>query len=228
LYVKKTIFVKKDMFTNKGFGYKVSGIYMIINTKNGKIYIGSSKHIYYRIRRHLSELRRGFHANSYLQNSFVKNGESSFYTCIIEECLEQDLTKKEQFYINLLKPDYNITTEVIRNTPSKESREKTSRTLKAIKAAGLLKYPRHDDKKQPISIYTLNCKLLGEYESQHAAAIALVKLYPDLKHGQSVISQTIKMKNRRKTPRYKNHFLIARDCECKNYLKNHTNDTIKE
>lgn len=61
-----------------------SGIYRIVNTVNGKCYIGSSKDIDKRVRQHMGKLRAGTHINPYLQNAYNKYGEESFYT----ECIE--------------------------------------------------------------------------------------------------------------------------------------------
>jgi len=54
------------MKISKGFGYKKSGIYCIKNIVNDKFYIGSSIHIYYRLRRHKSDLIKKTHANPIL------------------------------------------------------------------------------------------------------------------------------------------------------------------
>jgi predicted GIY-YIG superfamily endonuclease len=50
-----------------------SGIYKIVNTKTGKIYIGSAQNIKCRFGNHLSELRRGVHHSIHLQNSYNKS-----------------------------------------------------------------------------------------------------------------------------------------------------------
>lgn len=61
-----------------------SGVYKIINKKNGKVYIGSSIDLPRRERDHFRTLKGGYHGNIYLQNSFDKNGEDSFEFKIIE------------------------------------------------------------------------------------------------------------------------------------------------
>lgn len=192
----------------KSFGLKICGIYCITNTINNKLYIGSSKNIYFRLKRHQSELNRGVHANPHLLNSFKKHGKEAFIVSIIEEVTEDHLIQKEQEYINNLKPDYNITLEIIRNTPSIESRKKISDTLKKQKEMGLLKYPRHDDKKKPVVIYDTNCNCIGNYESERAAAKKLEELYPGLNNSQAVVNATINLKNKRVVSRYKNYFLL--------------------
>lgn len=76
------------------------GIYKIQNNVNGKIYIGSSKNMKIRKGQHFSELKNGYHVNPYLQHSWDKYGKESFSFIIIENCKEEDLLTREQFYIN--------------------------------------------------------------------------------------------------------------------------------
>lgn len=92
-----------------------SGIYCILNLKNQKKYIGSSKNLYERIQVHLSSLKRGSHFNNYLQNSFNKYKKDNFIYIILEYCDIKELKKREQFYIDNLNPDYNIIKDVINN-----------------------------------------------------------------------------------------------------------------
>ena len=70
---------------------KISGIYCIINIKNSKKYIGSSKNIRQRLWSHRAELRHNKHENSYLQNAWNKYGEQNF----IWKVDKFDLTKQE-------------------------------------------------------------------------------------------------------------------------------------
>ncbi|MEY4572569.1 MAG: Flavobacterium phage Fpv3 [Bacteroidota bacterium] len=77
------------------------GIYKIENTKNNKIYIGSSIDIERRFYKHLWMLKKGIHDNNHLQNSFNEYGENYFSFSILELCSESDLVKRENFYIEL-------------------------------------------------------------------------------------------------------------------------------
>ena len=86
-----------------------SGIYKITNLVNGKIYIGSSKNLYVRIRGHLCDLRKNRHSNQHLQNSYNIHGFNNFSIGIIEivENIEE-LIPREQFYIDILKEKFEI------------------------------------------------------------------------------------------------------------------------
>ena len=82
-------------------------IYKIVNKKNGKFYIGSTKNINIRWADHKRELNQNKHHCSRLQNSWNKHGEENFEFLVIEEIVcFKDLLKREQFYLDKLKP-YN-------------------------------------------------------------------------------------------------------------------------
>jgi group I intron endonuclease len=90
---------------------KVSGIYVIENMLNGKMYVGSSKDIYARLREHKSKLRLKKHVNSKLQNAFSKYGEECFYFYTLAEVPIDDLLAVEQYFIDWLEVctyGYNI------------------------------------------------------------------------------------------------------------------------
>lgn len=86
-----------------------SGIYKIINIINNKFYIGSAINFYIRWNRHKNNLRKGLHVNKILQNSWNKYGQENFKFEIVEEILDKSkLIEREQYYLDLLKPEYNI------------------------------------------------------------------------------------------------------------------------
>lgn len=75
------------------------GIYRIINTKNNKIYIGSSVDIKKRKEKHFWMLKKGVHDNKFLQSSYDRDGKENFIFDIIEMCDKKDLVEKENYYI---------------------------------------------------------------------------------------------------------------------------------
>lgn len=141
-----------------------SGVYCILNTINGKMYIGSSKNIKTRLYKHRSLLRNNKHDNQYLQNAYNKYCEDAFIILVLEKC--EELTIREQYYINTLNAKYNLTKEVIRNTLSKESRLKQSETRKKLFLSKQLK-PNCAKK---IIKYDLDGKKVAEYSSIIEAA----------------------------------------------------------
>lgn len=87
--------------------YSKGYIYKILNTKNNKVYIGSTINFELRKRTHIRTLNSDTHFNRYLQNSWNKYGESAFIFEIIECTLNTDiLIAREQFYMDSYK-SYN-------------------------------------------------------------------------------------------------------------------------
>ena len=80
---------------------KESGIYKIEQISKNKVYVGSSKNMYNRCHRHMSELRHGKHPNIFLQRAFNKYGENDFKIECLEKCHLEFLADREQFYINI-------------------------------------------------------------------------------------------------------------------------------
>lgn len=112
------------------------GIYKITNLKNNKCYIGSSSNISKRFTNHKWSLSKNKHPNKHLQNAFNKYGKDIFIFKLIEECALNILIIREQWYIDNLKPEYNIRKKAESNIGvirSKEVRLKMSKTMKGRK-----------------------------------------------------------------------------------------------
>jgi group I intron endonuclease len=96
------------IYKYKKVGFMKSGIYKIINIVNNKFYIGSSKELSKRWTQHKSKLKYNKHGNIILQRSWNKYGKECFIFEIIEECDVAFLLEREQFFLDTLKPYYNI------------------------------------------------------------------------------------------------------------------------
>lgn len=84
---------------------KISGIYKLVI--NDKIYIGSAIDLSKRLRSHLNGLKANKHGNIHLQRAFNKYKQIDFE--IIETVMfAEHLIQREQFYIDTIKPQYNI------------------------------------------------------------------------------------------------------------------------
>jgi len=82
---------------------KKSGIYVIKNLVNGKVYVGSAVKIVQRWAEHRSMLKRGVHHSVILQNSWIKHGELAFSFNILEIVESPEfLIAREQFWIDYL------------------------------------------------------------------------------------------------------------------------------
>tara|TARA_R110002074_G_scaffold1885_6_gene11158 strand:- start:4762 stop:5262 length:501 start_codon:yes stop_codon:yes gene_type:complete len=85
------------------------GIYKITNTANNKIYVGSSsKCLQMRRAIHFATLNSNTHSNAHLQNSVNQYGLDKFIFEVIFICKPEECVKAEQYFIDQLKPDYNI------------------------------------------------------------------------------------------------------------------------
>lgn len=173
-----------------------TGIYKIVCSITNRIYIGQSIDIEQRKSSHFSLLRRGAHPNCYLQRSFKKYGETSFYFEILEECEEALLDNKELFWItrfqttnrrkgfNLCKPDgvgkyrHSIVTRQKMSksklgcTISCEIREKIRKTLKKKFIEGnLCSYKKSIEIREiPVSQYDMEGLLIKKWISSAVAA----------------------------------------------------------
>ena len=85
--------------------YNYSGIYAI--KINNNIYIGSSKNIQRRYWEHLWKLKNNKHTNYHLQNLYNKYKIDSLKLFIIEECEINFLLNREQYWIDVIKPNIN-------------------------------------------------------------------------------------------------------------------------
>lgn len=110
LYINAKSEKQNMLFENKG----QCGIYIWINKLNGNRYVGSAKD--------LGDLKSGrldrYFRPSYLTNSslgssairsaLLKYGHENFMVGILEYTTYDELVLREQFYIDLLSPEYNI------------------------------------------------------------------------------------------------------------------------
>ena len=75
------------------------GIYRIINTENGKMYIGQSENISHRKACHKYDLENGRHKNKDMQNDYNTN-KDVFVFELICECGKEYLDELEMYFIN--------------------------------------------------------------------------------------------------------------------------------
>lgn len=85
-----------------------SGIYKILNNLNGNFYIGSAKNLHKRKREHFNRLYNNTHPNIILQRAYNRYLVNNFEFIILENCNENILIEREQYYIDNLNPKYNI------------------------------------------------------------------------------------------------------------------------
>lgn len=104
VYVDMESNKKRILEENKG----KTGIYMITNTKTKDFYIGQSKNIYNRFLNYYNPAYLKRAPNSIIGKAILKYGYSNFTLTILEYCDKANLTAREQYYLDNLKPVYNI------------------------------------------------------------------------------------------------------------------------
>lgn len=83
------------------------GVYRWINKVNGKTYIGSSVNLGKRLGNYYS-LNYIISSNMLISKALIKYGYSNFTLEILEYCDRKDVLVREQYYLDLCKPEYNI------------------------------------------------------------------------------------------------------------------------
>ena len=114
-----------------------SGVYEILNTANGKRYIGSAKHFGRRWIKHRKLLRKGTHHSPKLQNAWNKYGAEAFVFKVILTCAptKEMLYFYEQQLLDKVEPEYNIARDarvpMAGTKASAVTKEKMSKSQKA-------------------------------------------------------------------------------------------------
>jgi len=166
---------------------EVTCIYKIVNTINGKIYVGSAVNFRKRKNLHLKNLRDRKHGNKHLQLSFNKYGLDNFVFEIIELCSREILLEREQYYIDTLKPDYNICKSVersrlgLKNSPEHIAKIRNAnlgskRSLEACKNIGLAKLGK---KASPETIAKLKLRPRTEETKRKIGNFRLGKIHTE-------------------------------------------------
>lgn len=114
----------------------VSGIYVILNTKDGKVYVGKAQDINSRWQHHKTMLNRNTHDNIHLQRAWNKYGAKAFKFQKLEYCPIEKLNEREIHHIAIYKARgiaYNLTDGgdgIHGLIPSEETRQKMSAAAK--------------------------------------------------------------------------------------------------
>ena len=106
-----------------------SGIYRWVNKVNNNSYIGSAINLSRRLYSHY----HGNKSNIILQQAILKHGLSNFSIEILEYCDKSVLIEREIFYINSIKPEYNINPIAGSSLGAKHSEETRKKISDALK-----------------------------------------------------------------------------------------------
>jgi group I intron endonuclease len=152
-------------------------IYQIENKITKDVYIGSSINFNIRKNQHINKLRRGKHHSIFLQAAFDKYEEANFEIKILEECSKCNIKDKEQFWIDLIKPLYNM----CKKAYSTKGRKMTQETKEKLRKINLEKGTKPPDKtwkdkqRKVVQIELNTNKILNKFESLSEAVRSLGK-----------------------------------------------------
>ena len=164
-----------------------SGIYQIINTITNDLYIGSSINLKYRKNRHSKDLRKGNHHSIILQRAVNKYGITNFKFRIIELCEKELLISKEQYYIDKLKPKYNIYKTAGSPLGNKKS-EETKEKHRQYAIDNNIKPPESTWKDKQKSIYKLDKNTLEVLEKYNSLSEACRSVNKDATFTSTIAS----------------------------------------
>jgi len=168
------------------------GIYLITNVINKKQYVGSSLNVYYRMQNHRCRLAKNNHKNPKLQNGYNKYGLSNFAFTILEFVEDKNkLLEREQYYIDTLKPWYNVLPIAGNVLGLKHSPETIEKCIAASKRR---KGTHHTGQKGRVFKFNKSTlEVLGVYSSTGHAA-EFLKIKGKIETAGNKIGESIKYK----------------------------------
>lgn len=114
-----------------------SGIYCWVNRINGKFYIGSSINLKSRLLDYFSKNHLEKKSGMPICKGLLKYGHASFSLYILEYCDKESTIQREQYYLDLLSPNYNILKtagSLLGRKHSSETKLKISEAMKKLPA----------------------------------------------------------------------------------------------
>jgi hypothetical protein len=130
-----------------------SGIYRWVNIINNKSYIGSAKYLNKRLGLYysLTTIKKSLEkSSSAIHSALLKYSYNNFKLEILEYCEQNILISREQYYFDLLMPEYNIC-KIAGSTLGKVHSEKT-KLLMSLRCKGV-----------PVKVYDKSNNLINEY-----------------------------------------------------------------
>jgi group I intron endonuclease len=205
---------------------KIGVVYTIVNTINGKRYIGSTTNFTKRKNTHLNFLKRNKHHSTHLQRSFNTHGEEHFLFEIITECFECELRKTEQFYIEFFKPEYNVSKSTIAPMQGRKHSQKTLLKMKGRRGPTGKRKPWSEETRQKQLKSRIGKKRSQEFKdrrSKEAIADGRAKYIAGVNNKKIKSSENIIFNSLTEASKY---YKISPQAICDN-LKGRTNATRK-
>lgn len=118
----------------------LSGIY-VIKSPSGKMYIGSAVNLRKRFNLHKCCLENNKHHNLNLQKSFNRMTTGTFTFKVLELVGEiEDLETREQFYIDVMNPEFNsqrVATSCTGRIVTDETKDKIRKSIIKVRSVDL-------------------------------------------------------------------------------------------
>ena len=165
----------------KYFSEKQKGgvIYKITNLLDGKFYIGSSTNLIKRYYTHIFDIRTNKQTCTKLIRAVRKHKEENFKFEILEECAVDNLLEREQYYLDVLKPHYNIALIAGSNLGIKRS--KNVKLNKSISQKE--KWQDVNYRKEHLTNLSKNWKLGSDHKNAKLVDAEVIKIKQELKKG---------------------------------------------
>jgi len=146
-----------------------SGVYLWTNTITQDIYVGSSMDLGLRLRDYfkVSYISNPNRANSIIHKALLKYGYANFQLEILEYCDISMCIEREQYYLDLLNPKYNI----LKKAGSSLGYKHTLETLETKMRPFLNLH--NAAKRLPVELLDIETNLITKYDSITATAEAL-------------------------------------------------------
>ena len=100
-----------------------AGVYALVNKVNGKVYIGSSINLYYRLRDYQASWYITTYPDLLISKAIVKYGFINFAILILKVTDKDSTLKAEQHHLDMFKPEYNLLKQAGRPVGYKHTEE---------------------------------------------------------------------------------------------------------
>jgi group I intron endonuclease len=153
-----------------------SGIYRWTNKYTGDTYIGQSINLSARFIHCFNTSYLTSKKQLIISRALIKYGYSGFSLEILEFCEKSDLLEREQYYLDLLKPEYNILKIAGSSLGFKQSEDTKAKISKSLKGIYVGK----------------NSALFGRVHSEETKALMSIKKLGDKNHnfGRTLSEET--------------------------------------
>ncbi len=148
-------------------------IYMITNSIDNRVYIGSSIDYCRRKSEHYNNLRNNRHHNVHLQRFYNKHGKDSLFFVVLNRCNNEDLLLLEKFYMNQYSNKFNISKDT---TAPMRGMKHTSNAIKKISASSSGARNGMYGQKRPRWLIEKMQKYRGKHRTVKEKAMRLINL----------------------------------------------------